>query len=121
MLVSPLTYAVYPWSVHCKCAMKQNWRCFSQTLSGVEKRSVCDNTWQLTVVATSDVMAHCTVGILFQGCGLFGLYFAYLAYTVTSSLPIFCNSIGNFQKKGCIKSSLPVLQDFEYFDRINYS
>ena len=24
MLSSPLTYAVYPWSVHCKCAMKWN-------------------------------------------------------------------------------------------------
>ena len=23
---SPLTYAVYPWSVHCECAMKQNKR-----------------------------------------------------------------------------------------------
>ena len=28
MLVSALTYAAYPWSVHCKYAMKQNERRF---------------------------------------------------------------------------------------------
>ena len=27
VLASPLTYAVYPWFVHCKCGIKQNyWR-----------------------------------------------------------------------------------------------
>ena len=58
MLASPLTYAVHPWSVHCKSAMKQNYVCnmYFDRIHWIQRKSFWKNS--IAMVQDMDITVH---------------------------------------------------------------